>query len=375
MGWPTSLTTRTVKGRFVTYPDGVPSRGEIRIVLPTPMQGPADDTFVTPFDVTIPFVNGLFAVVLPANDDPQWTPSYYRITVRTSMDSQLYCEDDRLTRSTVFRAGSEMRTKLVVPYNSTEDIDLADVWNLPPVTPGESYVLLASRGVAGGVATLDNDGYLTESQLPPSAGGAPDWADIQGKPGVFPHDEVTWTEVTGKPSVFPSLAPTFSDVTGKPDTYPPSTHAHVISDVTGLTTALSSKLPVANPEIVDGTFVVRKSDNSSAFRARSTGGAVDYDVGPGDLIVSHWTGEGFTGTQVPLQRWRGDGNTLIGRTAFSDSPYGDTYFVDGATGAAKFSNLEATGTLTGFGAKVLVLDSDDPIPGGTPAGTVIIRTA
>lgn len=52
-----------------------------------------------------------------------------------------------------------------------------------------------------------------------------------------------WADVTGKPSVFPPAVHThaWSDVTGKPVTFPAATHTHAITDVTGLRAELDSK--------------------------------------------------------------------------------------------------------------------------------------
>ncbi len=205
MSFPASLTTRTVKGRFVTYPGGIAARGKVRIVLNNFMQGPTDDVFVAPFDETIKLDNnGSFSVVLPATNDPQWTSSYYKVTITA---------DDQVVRS-----------RFDVPYNSTDPIDLADVLNLPPVTPGESYILAASMGIPGGIAVLDENGIVFTSQLPPGNGGDISWDDILDKPTEFPHDEVAYADVTGKPTLFPPVA-----------------HDHPMSNITDLADALALK--------------------------------------------------------------------------------------------------------------------------------------
>jgi hypothetical protein len=155
------------------------------------MQGPTDDAFVAPFDLMIPFdANGEITLILPANDDPQWSASSYRIIVSSEGDKE------------------PLRRRLVVPYQGTGIVDLADVLNVPdPPKPMTSFVLLASKGVAGGVASLDNTGRVPASQLPSSSGGSLSWLDL----------------------------------TDKPSTFPPSSHTHVMSDVTGLDSVLSSK--------------------------------------------------------------------------------------------------------------------------------------
>lgn len=189
MSFPASLTVRTVKGHFVTYPGGVAAKGSARFILETLMQGPTDDTIVAPFDITVDFDKfGDVSLDLPSNNDPQWTTSPYRVII--------------------VAGGKTIRQNLLVPYDSTDPIDLADVLNVPTPTPGENYLLLAMKGQPNGIASLGSDGKVPSSQLPPGNGGDPAWTDI----------------------------------TGKPSTFPPSTHSHAESEVTGLVAALAAKV-------------------------------------------------------------------------------------------------------------------------------------
>lgn len=206
MSYPPTLTTRTVKGRFVTHPDGSPAKGRVRIALSNFLQGPTDDAFVVNFDETFRLdSNGAFSTVLPATNDPQWTSAYYKIHIMI---------DDRPVE----------RSRFEVPYNATGPLDLADILNLPPSTPGQSYILSSAIGAPGGVASLDSTGLVPQNQLPTTIAAEVDWDDVLNKPTAYPHDEVTWNQVTGKPGSFP-----------------PSTHQHAITDVTGLSAELSSK--------------------------------------------------------------------------------------------------------------------------------------
>lgn len=206
MSYPPSLTTRTVKGRFVTHPEGSPAKGRVRIALSNFLQGPTDDTFIVNFDETFRLdSNGSFSTVLPATNDPQWTSAFYKIHIMI---------DDRPVE----------RSRFEVPYNSTDPLDLADILNLPASTPGQSYILTSSIGAPGGVASLDLNGLVPQNQLPTTIAAEVDWDDVLNKPTAYPHDEVTWNQVTGKPTSFP-----------------PSGHQHTVSDVTGLAAELSSK--------------------------------------------------------------------------------------------------------------------------------------
>lgn len=235
MSFPASITTRKVTGRFVTYPDGTPAKGSVRIVLDTMIQGPSDDTFIAPFDRTFELVNGEFAAVLPATNDPQWTPAFYRVFITTVVKETGGGCLPRLEQTKTLPP-----QKLYVDYASTADLDLADTLTLPAPTPGRVYLLTAQLGAPNGIAQLGSDGRIPTSQLPASAGGSITWDEIEDKPATFPAVPTAWTDVTGKPSTFPST-PAWTDVTGKPSVFPPTAHVHATSDVTGLDAALASK--------------------------------------------------------------------------------------------------------------------------------------
>lgn len=241
MSFPPSLTTRTVTGRFVTYPNGVGAKGTVRIVLKDPMQGPTDDAIVAPFDILLDLdSNGAFSALLPATDDPQWTSSVYRFIITLGMNSTI-------------------RAMVFVPSAGSGPLDLTDLINLPAPTPGEQYILAASKGAPGGIASLGSDGKLLSSQMPVVSVGNVDWDNVTDKPSTFPHDPISFADLTDKPSVYPADPPTFSAVTGKPASYPslwsdvadkpatfaPSAHDHLTSEVTGLDTALAAKATTA----------------------------------------------------------------------------------------------------------------------------------
>jgi hypothetical protein len=104
---------------------------------------------------------------------------------------------------------------------------------------------------------------------------------------------------------------------------------------TELTTGLNLKLDKAGGEIVDSTITVRKGDNSSGIRMRSSGGAVDFDKMNGDIIVGSFAGPGFSGAQTNIQRWRNDGTTFVGKTSFSATAYGEEQVIDATSGEAR----------------------------------------
>jgi hypothetical protein len=189
MAFPAGMTLITVTGRAVTIDDA-----PVEAVLFTCdrwLTGPAADTIVAPFKIhATPDLDGDFTVQLPATNDPAWTP-------------QGWSYDVRITRGAKHVWGA-----LTVPYDGGT-FDLADRVNLDDVAAldVDTYVTLAMRGTANGVAALDGTGKVPAAQLPASAGGDPAW----------------------------------SEITGKPEEFPPSDHTHAIADVTGLQTSLNAK--------------------------------------------------------------------------------------------------------------------------------------
>jgi hypothetical protein len=150
--------------------------------------------------------------------------------------------------------------------------------------------------------------------------------------------------------------------------------------------ALDAKLPKIDPIISDSSIVVRKSAAANAWRVRSTGGAVDYDV-QGDVVVSSYpegtVADPFAGVQNDIMRWRGDGVTLARITQFGGNVYGANQWVDAASGVAGFgaknglTNFRIAGYKATAGAPTTgtwevndqVLDSDQVIWRCSVAGT------
>jgi hypothetical protein len=125
-----------------------------------------------------------------------------------------------------------------------------------------------------------------------------------------------------------------------------------ITDVSGLTAALAAKLATTAPEIVDTTFLVRKGDNSAGLRYRATGSAVDVEKSSGDIIESSWSGAlPGAGVQTNLRRWRGDGNTFVGRTEFGTGAFASEMAIDASGGYAKLGGKNGLTALNFCGRK------------------------
>lgn len=82
------------------------------------------------------------------------------------------------------------------------------------------------------------------------------WGQVSGKPNTFPPSSHTHIigDVTGLQSALDGKlsAVSWEQVTGKPATFTPAAHTHVIADVTGLQAALDSKLSSVSWSAVTG---------------------------------------------------------------------------------------------------------------------------
>lgn len=260
MTFPAGLTLVTVTGRLISPSTSVLPR--VTFSCPVELIGPTDNAIVLPFvREAVVLSDGSFVIELPATDDPQWAPEFQYI-------------------ARISAAGKASSYVLDVPYDEPT-FDIAD--RLTPGTPPApqaSYMLLALRGAAGGVASLDVDGLVPADQLPPSAGGDPTWASITGKPSVFPPDAHTQaiSTITGLQAALDGKS-----ATG---------HTHTIANVTGLQTALDGKQAsgdyatgselddvAARVTVVEGMTPVIRSWNGSAYVEDADG--LIY-VGPGD---------------------------------------------------------------------------------------------
>lgn len=84
MTFPAGLTLVTVHGRFDTPPGGGAS-GTVDFQCTSPLLGALDNSIVPPFTITATLDGtGQFTVVLPATNDPDWTPVGWSYLVRAT---------------------------------------------------------------------------------------------------------------------------------------------------------------------------------------------------------------------------------------------------------------------------------------------------
>jgi hypothetical protein len=206
--------------------------------------------------------------------------------------------------------GYTFRGSVMIPYDQG-DVDISRYLTTSAPISGESYVRIADIGQAGGVASLGPDGLVPDQQLP----------------------LVGWVDITGKPATF------------------------------------------APADVVDSTWQVRKSDGSAAVRLRSNGGAVDIEKSSGDVHVGSWDGATpFTGTQVDIQRWRGNGTTMVGLTEFGSGPFASEQVIDSRTGQM-FAKLGGKNGLLPIGICGRKTTAGAPTTGTWATGDVVLDSA
>jgi len=167
MAYPDSLTTITLTGRFVDGDTGLPAEGTITFVSSYLLQGPTDDAFVTPVNKTMRLIDGAFSVVLPATDDPDWTPQgfTYRVVLNTDCESQSWI--------------------ISLPVSLAPTVDLADIAPVSTAPPVTMYVLASRVGTVGGPAgPLDANGKIPISQIPGGGGEGGAVDSVNGQTGI-----------------------------------------------------------------------------------------------------------------------------------------------------------------------------------------------
>lgn len=189
------------------------------------------------------------------------------------------------------------------PLTATAVIDSADVTTALGFTPYDA---------------ANPSGYVTSAALT--------WGNVSGKPTTFTPSSHTHVigDVTGLQTALDGKQPagaylttvSWTDVTGKPTTFTPAAHTHVIADVTGLQAALDLKLDDSQA----GTFGLTLLGAANVAAAKTSLAYVKADVGLGNVDNTSDAAKPIsTATQTALdakqatiaagttgQYWRGD---------------------------------------------------------------------
>lgn len=163
---------------------------------------------------------------------------------------------------------------------------------------------------------------------PPAPGAAP-------SPGAGP---VPWTNITGKPS-----------------TFTPETHTHAATDITTGTLA-PARLPAATTSTQGAMLAADKSKLDSAVTAATASRLVIRDTaGRAQFATPSATADAAT---------KGYVDTGLTSKADATHTHDDRYYTEAEVNA-----------LLANRPPVLILGPTDPIPAGTPDGTLVARTA
>lgn len=313
MPLPVSLSTRTVGGTFLKS-DGSPETGTVKFTRTLPLESDAANTIMSGGVYTATLDgSGVMSLEVPATNDPDWAPINFTYTVELALS-----QNARRYNSVLVPAGT-----------AAQAIDIVDlIPPLPTPTQPESYVRITSVGVAGGVASLDDDGLVPLDQLPGSGGGTTDWADLTGKPSTFaPSAHKTSHEFGGGDAV--TLAQ---------------------SQVTGLASALSGKEPTLSPGSVGQWY---KYDKTWATIGKADVGLDQVD-NTSDLAK-------------PLST---AATTALGGKAATSHVHSGSDITSGTVAAARIADLSATyTTVTVFATAQLI----DTLYSSSPGGTYIRR--
>ncbi len=152
MAFPATLTLVTVHYRF-DLPPGGGATGRVKFTAPYALQGATDNSVVPPFTITGALASdGTGSVVLPATNDPQWTPAGWAYTVVATV------------------GGATIEGTLQLDYQ-TASVELADLLQVDgAAVTGQTYIPLSLLGAANGVATLDGNGDVPAAQIPSLSG-------------------------------------------------------------------------------------------------------------------------------------------------------------------------------------------------------------
>jgi hypothetical protein len=265
MAWPASLTLVTVSVQADLPPSGG-ATGWITFSSPAPLLG---ETLVPPFTQRLELgATGAGTIQLPATNDPQWSPVGWSYTVRGRIE------------------GETFTGTLQLDYADAA-VDLEDLLQIDGgAAVGVSYLLTSRRGVAGGVAGLDDDGDVIDAAGDKITGGA------QGA----------------------LLA------------------ANNLSDLASASTARTNLGTVAKSgdTFTGDVTVANGATPTKAYRLKVSGGALDFDAAGTDLYLSTFPNPDFSGTQRTYARFEAASQfaQLMGRYRVASGAFSGTGVAD-----------------------------------------------
>lgn len=400
MALPTLIT---VKGTYLKL-DGTPETGSIRFLSSVFALKSGDRTAVVPSEVRVELDStGSFEIVLPASNDPAWLPVgwTYKVVLKLS--------------------GNYSTFNTVIPYNAINGIVF--ITALLPAEPGGSTIYAASNHTHGDQyafaihthqASDIVSGTIALARLP--VGVAPGtvatgdhthtfddvWAAVNHThDGVYAlvnhnHDTVyatinhthNYSELIGTPTGLSAASVGLGNVDNTSDANKPVSTAQQ--------TALNLKANIASPTFTGTVSGITKSMVGLANVDNTSDAAkpVSSDTQTALNLKANLASPSFTGTVSGISKSM-VGLGSVDNTSDASKPVSTatqtaldskanvshTHTIANVTGLqTALDSKQATGdyatnsTVNAL-TKVIILDADDPVPGGTPANTVIVRTA
>lgn len=402
MPLPVNYDKVAVRGTYV-YLDGTAAQGKVKFTGKPIMISESTSTIILPNTITATLAGGEFEVQIPATDDPDILPGGWTYKVEEAFD-----------------AGGGRTFELDIPLTAQSGgIDLSRVAVAAPPQSGDptAFVTLSAF-----------EAHVNE--------GAPDvtWSDVTDRPSTFPpstHNHAVM-DVSGLQSLLDAKAAAshghaVMDVSGLQsllDAKAAASHGHATSEITGLDTALAGKAAsshthtTANVTGLDAalagkaasshthttanvtgldTALAGKHDTSRTLAVADAGemmrtnltyavtiSSPDYEQVSVNGTVVCWRNEVAFLRGTPHADYKDD--ALVRGVRRSDLTTENGGYVE-LQNAARDQILHRrswrTGDLwrgNGTAAAVrmsdsLVLGAADSVPAGTPANTLIYRTA
>jgi hypothetical protein len=368
------MSTITLTGT-IRHPGeaGTPAVGYVIPVIPFALRDTLGNIIMGPGQLPAVALNasGQFSVLVPHSDSPNVSPSGWTLTLIVatsawnttlllSLPTSLGATADIADIApvevppavvTYLLASLLGQANGVASLDGAGDVPLAQIPNLPAsqIASGTMDLARIPVGTTGSTVAIGND-----VRFEGSPAGTPDRALAADDPTTtnartplahgHPQSDVTnlVSDLAGKEAAGTAAAAVaghVSAVNPHPEYLTPaegdaayaglthaSRHAAAGADpvtltqaqITGLVDALAAKLGLDGGtlsgllKLLGANLEVVRTDGAGGFRVRVTGGAVDYDFGPSDIVVSHYALAGFTGTQTGVERYRATGKTFAG---------------------------------------------------------------
>lgn len=339
MALPISIT---VTGTLLTV-NGTPKKGHVIFKSPVRVLSSSSNSVVIPSYKSVALAaDGTFSISIPASNDPAWTPVGWTYEVIEQ-----------------FKNEEPRSFETVIPYNAAGGT--INYSSLVPALGGGSELYAAyshthAGGGSGAVtsvfsrtgAVVAQSGDYTKAQV--GLGNVDNTSDLNKPVSTATQTALNGKENTGvAATLVASHEADTTNVHGIADTSALATNASVASAIAGIDFPVDSVAgKTGTVTLVKGDVGLSNVDNTSdANKPVSTATQTALDL-KAPLASPTFTGtvSGITKSMVGL------GN------------------VDNTADSAKtFTRSQ----ISDIGAKVIVLNVGDPVPGGTPSGTVIVR--